>query len=68
MFAALREIYTEYIIYRKAELVNSLESSAFRLINFGVRIMSSVGAAAQIGKNRSMVIRGGKIEPPSDQV
>ena len=45
-----------------------LEPSAFGLIDFGARMTSSVGAAVRIGKNRSMAIEGGKIEPPSDQV
>ena len=38
-----------------------------RLIDFGVRIILSVGVAARIGKNCSIVIERGKIEPPSDQ-
>jgi hypothetical protein len=43
-----------------------LELLAFGLINFGTRIMLSVGAAA--GKNYSMAIKGSKIKPLSNQV
>ena len=50
------------MLFRSLNLLKSLESSTFRLINLGARIILLEGSNTHIGKYYYIVIKEGKIE------